>query len=348
MKNKERDYRIECLQKYGNNSLSFLTLDDSLSSFRGKWDGYIAYKELLKTAVVLGDPIVPNESLRQAVKDLKDAFSLKKFHICLVACTQNAIDVLQKEGFKGIYIGCEAVVDLKKFNISGNKNWRIRSSVNYAKRNYMIVEEYLYASKRDHNLENEIKTVSDEWGSMKKIPVYSFGCGLIDFEKNKVRYFVCKHKNKVVGFITYCPIPATKNYYLDLQRVGMDALRGTMDYIMVESFEMLKREGVKKIYIGLAPLSFPTQMKNIDTLTTNTLFSLLKPFFEFIYPAKTEFLFKKKYATYWETNYMFFYPRISIRAFLSFLRVFYKGETMSLITHRTKCLIKCRSGKIRL
>ena len=347
MKNKERDYRIKCLQKFGKNSLSFLTLDDSLSSFRGKWEGYIAYKELLKTVVVLGDPIVSNESLKQAIKDLKNEFSLKKNHICLVACTENVIDVLQKEDFKGLYIGCEAVVDLKRFNTSGNKNWRIRSSVNYAKRNRMVVEEYLYASERDHNLENEIKIVSDEWSSMKKMPVYSFGCGLINFEKNKVRYFVCKHKNKVVGFITYCPIPATNNYYLDLQRVGTDALRGTMDYIMVESFEMLKGECVEKIYIGLAPLSFPTKVNKVDVCTTNILFSLLKPFFEFFYPAKSEFLFKKKYATYWEANYMFFYPRISIRAFLSFLRVFYNGKTTSIITHKIKCPIKYRSGKIR-
>ena len=98
MKNKERDYRIECLQKYGKNSLSFLTLADSLSSFRGKWDGYIAYKELLKTALVLGDPIVSEGSLKQAIRDLKDEFSSKKVHICLVACTENVIDVLLNQG----------------------------------------------------------------------------------------------------------------------------------------------------------------------------------------------------------------------------------------------------------
>ena len=181
MKIKEREYRTECLRKYGKNSLSFLTLNDSLSSFRGKWDGYIAYKEILKTVVVLGDPIVPNESLRQAVRDLKNEFSSKKFNICLVAGTENVIDVLQQEDFKGLYVGCEAVVDLNKFNISGNKNWCIRSSVNYAKRNDMTVDEYLYAPKRDQRLENEIKKISNEWSSMKMMPVYSFACGSVSY-----------------------------------------------------------------------------------------------------------------------------------------------------------------------
>ena len=142
MKNEEENYRIECLKKYGKSALSFLTLSDSLSIFRGKWDGYIAYRESLKTAVVLGDPIVPTDSLRQTVRDFKDEFSSKKVHICFVACTKKVIDVLQQEGFKDIYVGCEAIVDLSKFNISGNKKWCIRSSVNYAKRNGMTVEEY--------------------------------------------------------------------------------------------------------------------------------------------------------------------------------------------------------------
>ena len=347
MKNKEENYRIECLQKYGKSALSFLTLSDSLSIFRGKWDGYIAYREFLKTAVVLGDPIVPTESLRQAVRDLKDEFSSKKVHICLVACTEKVINVLRQEGFKGIYVGCEAIVDLRKFNISGNKKWCIRSSVNYAKRNGMAVEEYLYTSKRDDKLENEIKKVSEEWIRRKMTPVYSFAFGLIDFEKNKTRYFVCKHENEVVGFITYYPILATNNYYLDLQRRGRDAPRGTMDFLMVKTFEMLNREGIEKIHIGLAPLSFQTMENNRNTRITNALFFALKPFFEFIYPVKTEFQFKNKFATDWEPNYMFYYPQISLRLILSFFRAFYNGEIMSLIFHKTKCLIKYRSSRTR-
>ena len=345
MKNEEDNYLIECLQKYGKSALSFLTLSDSLSIFRGKWDGYIAYKEFLKTAVILGDPIVPTESLSQTVRDLKNEFSSKKSHICLVACTEKVLDVLLQEDFKGIYVGSEAIVDLRKFKISGNKKWCIRSSVNYAKRNGITVEEYLYTSNRDFKLENEIKKVSEEWSSRKMTPVYSFAFGLIDFKKNKARYFVCKHENKVVGFITYYPILATNNYYLDLQRRGRDAPRGTMDYLMVESFEMLKREGIEKIYIGLAPLSFQTMDNVRNSRITNAIFFALKPFFEFIYPAKTEFLFKNKYATDWEPNYMFFYPRISISAILSFLKAFYNGGMLSLIFHKTRCLIKYRSSR---
>ena len=347
MKDKEENYRIECLLKYGKSALSLLTLSDSLSIFRGKWDGYIAYKEFLKTAVVLGDPVVPTESLRQAVRDLRDEFSSKKGHICLVACTEKIIDVLRQESFKGIYVGCEAIVDLRKFNISGNKKWCIRSSVNYAKRNGMTVEEYIYTSKRDYKLENEINNVSEEWIRRKMTPVYSFAFGLIDFEKNKTRYFVCKHENKVVGFITYYPICATNNYYLDLQRRGRGAPRGTMDYLMVETFKMLNKEGIEKIYIGLAPLSFQTRENNMNTGIINALFFALKPFFEFIYPVKTEFLFKNKFATDWEPNYIFYYPHISIRLILSFLRAFYNGEIISLIFHKTKCLIKYRSSRTR-
>ena len=61
MENIEYDYRITCLKKYGKTSLSYLTLSDSLSIFHGEWEGYFAYKEFLRAAIFLGDPIVSDE-----------------------------------------------------------------------------------------------------------------------------------------------------------------------------------------------------------------------------------------------------------------------------------------------
>ena len=59
------------LKEFGSNSLSYLTLSDDLSYFKGDWKGYIAYKELFQTAVVLGDPIVSDNELSIAIRDFK-------------------------------------------------------------------------------------------------------------------------------------------------------------------------------------------------------------------------------------------------------------------------------------
>ena len=335
MDNKEHVYKTECLKKYGKNSISFLTLSNSLSVIRGEWQGYIAFKKFFRNIIVLGDPIVPNESLQKSIKDLINIYITKKFHICLVPCTERVIKQFNKNGFKCIYIGKEAVVNLSKFNISGNKNWKIRSSINYAEKNKMIVEEYKYKSKRKKKIENEIIKISKEWCSMNNIPEPSFAIGKVDFENyDDPRYFICLHNTKIVGFINYYPIFGQNSYYLDLTRRIKNSPRGIMDYLLVKSFEILRSENINKIYIGLSPFSFLNQGYKYNSRFNYKLLILFKLFFKGLYPVESEFFFKKKYATDWEPNYICFYPRISVRALLALLHMSYSGGIIALISHK--------------
>ncbi|MCK4824421.1 hypothetical protein KA005_52195, partial [bacterium] len=70
MKAMDKDHRLLYLKKYGSNPLSYLTLSDSLSTFSGEWDGYVAYHQFLKAAIILGDPIVSPELYPAVIKDI--------------------------------------------------------------------------------------------------------------------------------------------------------------------------------------------------------------------------------------------------------------------------------------
>lgn len=332
------DYRLSCLKKHGDNALSFLTLSDSLKDHRGPWEGYVAYKVFFKSATVLGDPIVPDNSVGNAINDFKKYFLSKKYHINFFLCTDKAIDVLRHEGFRCFYVGMEGVVDLNKFTISGGKKWSIRSSVNYAKRNNMTVEEYKYTvNNRSEKVENEIISVSEEWCKIKKTYEFSFAFGHVGFDNYEgIRYFVCRYKGKIVGFVSYYPIFGVNGYYLDLTRRGLHAPRGTIDYLLVQSFETLKKEGTEKIYIGFSPFSYLDYSCSINSRFYTNLFTFFKPFFEFFYPAKSEFFFKEKFATDWEPNYVVFYPRVSIRNLLSLIHSICDGGLASLVIHKSR------------
>ncbi|HEC91673.1 MAG TPA: DUF2156 domain-containing protein [Candidatus Atribacteria bacterium] len=333
---REYDYRRYCLKRYGKNSISFLTLSRDLSIFSKEWEGYIPYHKSLNTIIVPSDPIVSKESLRIAIRDLKDYFSSKNIHICLFACTGRITDVLEEEGFEGIYLGKEAIVELKKFSISGNKKWNIRSSINYAKKNGMVVEEYNISSGRSPYIEEELKKISDDWCRMKKIPKPTFIEGELDFKNEEIRYFTCKYGDKIVGYANYYPIMGTNNYYLDHTRRIINSPRGVIDYILVESFKKLEMEGVDKIYIGLVPFSFYSSKYRFGSIRSNILFVFSKRLLEFFYPTKSEYFFKKKYATDWESNYFYCYPKFSMKIFLSLLNLFYKGGMPSLILNKIK------------
>ncbi|MCJ7570412.1 MAG: DUF2156 domain-containing protein [Candidatus Thermoplasmatota archaeon] len=336
------NYRLSCLKKYGKTSLSHLTLSNSLSIFCGDWDGYIAYKKIFKCAIVLGDPIVPAGLLEQALKDIKEWAKSKKLQIFIFVCTKNGYESFEKQGFKRVCWGYEALINLNKFNIKGGKKGSIRRSINHAVKNNLIVKEYGYISNRNKNIENEIQRITNEWCQIKKIQEPTFLIGKVDFENNYgTRYFICKHNNKIVGFLKYCPIFGKKNsYYLDLGRRSIKSPRGTIDYLIVKSFEKLSKEGIEKVYFGPSPYSFLSPDITKYSHLSEKLFVLLRPLFELIYPAKSEFFFKYKYATSWEPSYVYYYPRLNIRMLLSLVHFVYPGGFASIFLQKTKYILK--------
>ena len=96
----------------------------------------------------------------------------------------------------------------------------------------MSVEEYFFPKEKSTHIENELNRISREWCRMNRTFEFSFAFGKVDFNNfDEARYFLCKHKNRIVGFITYFPIFGKNSYYLDLTRRGKDAPRGTIDYL---------------------------------------------------------------------------------------------------------------------
>ncbi|MEE9115777.1 MAG: DUF2156 domain-containing protein [Thermoplasmata archaeon] len=340
------DSRLDSLKKHGSNSISYLTLWDGLSIFHGEWEGYIAHKDRLRVSVVLGDPVVPVSEMKKAVGDLKDHFKSRGSHICFFACTEKTSRLLIDEGFKCLYIGSEAVVDLEEFSLAGGRMHSVRSSVNYARRHNLVMEEYVPENGRDESIEQEVMYISQDWCTSQRIPELRFMIGKLNFEITEgKRYFLCRHEDKAVSFIVYYPVFATGDYYLDLMRRRKDAPRGCMDFLLAESFDQIVKEGVGKIYLGFSPFSFLNSPKNANPHYANSLFTFLSDPFEFFYPAQSEFMFKNKFATSWEPNYLCYYPRLTMRGLFAILDAFCPGGLGSILSHKAKMFTRSRSSR---
>jgi phosphatidylglycerol lysyltransferase len=324
------------LKKYGSCSLSYLTLFKNLKIFTfSESDGYFAYKEFMSSVSILGDLIVPLDQADNAIKEMISFCSNTNKHISFFLCTKRNVNLLMNNGFKVLYFGSEAVVDLYDFTISGNKNWKIRSSINYARKKNLIVEEYNFNGKRDPYIEDEISRISEEWKKTKGEPELNFAFGMLDFDYLKdSRYFICKDNGSIVGFITLYPIFGLNSYYLDLSRRDHTAPRGVIDLLFVESFNVLRNEGVNKVYIGFSPLSFLDNGLSVNSERYITFLRKIYPLFHMLYPTRSELFFKSKYASYWEPNYICFYPRISIRSLFCLLHSIYEGGFAGLLSYK--------------
>lgn len=330
----------KCLQKYGKNPLSYLSLINHLDSLIGDFDGFITYKKKFNTIIALGDPIVPEKNFQRAIEKLKSISYKNKNSICIFSCSDRISSILDEKEFKGISIGKTAVVNLSKFTIKGGKNWSIRSSINYAKKHNYVIEEYNPSYYFSEELEDNIKKISEQWLRIKNIPEPRFVIGKLNFnDEFDQRFFICRNKGEIVGYINYYPV-SDKEYYLDHTRRITNAPRGVMDFLMVKSFEKLKSEGFEKVYIGLSPFKMEECKNAHFSLVEKIFFQIGKYLISLFYPIKSEYFFKKKYATNWEMNYCYFFPRLSFKSFLSLSNIFYSGGIKSLLYKKLKGIIK--------
>lgn len=236
------------------------------------------------------------------------------------------------EGFKGFLVGHEAIVNFERFDFSAKNCWSIRSSLHQAEKKGLIVEEYKFKKKRSNKIEKELIRVTREWCKLKRMAELTFAFGHVDVETfPDSRIFICKYQKKIVGFLVYFPIYGLQSYYLDLSRRDKEAPRGVIDFLFVKSFEILKKDGVKKVYIRYSPAVY-----SLDSYLSSRFFMRCKPFLEFFYPSKSEYFFKNKYATDWEPNYFFYYPRISTRMLFALVHSIYNGGLASVFINKFK------------
>jgi phosphatidylglycerol lysyltransferase len=336
----EIEKKLKYLKKYANNPLSYLSISNNINSLEDKEDnfeGFIPYKKINNTIIILGDPLVNKNDLNKTFTYLKNLFEDQGISVCLFSCSESIVPILKKNNFKGVSIGKNAVTNLSTFSIKGGKKWNIRSSINYAKKHGYEIEEYCPSICHSRHMEEKIRDISNQWCQIKKIPKPRFIIGKLNFESGQgQRFFVCKIDGRIVGYVNYYPVFGSNSYYLDHTRRINKCPRGVMDFLLVNSFRQFRSEGVSKIYLGLSPFSIGDfQSDNLSGLE-KIFFHFGKYLLSFFYPIESEFFFKKKYATNWEPNYCFFYPRLSFRLFLSLANVFYDGGIPNLVYHKIK------------
>jgi lysylphosphatidylglycerol synthetase-like protein (DUF2156 family) len=333
-----RDKLVEWLKKYSHSSASYLTLSNDIKYFSvDSIDGYIGYVKHANVAVALGEPICSASNAFKLIHEFKLFCINNKWQICFFGCSENNTEIFRGCGFKAIYIGSEPFVALDKFTITGSKMCSVRRGINHAKRAGVCIEECFYNNDK---FKNELEAVTKDWLHTKKMPELSFMVGRLSFDPER-RYFVARRNEQIVAFAIYNPIYALKSYYLDLNRRRREAPNGTMEYLLVSSFEKLKHEGMQKIYFGLSPFSNAQAIANNHPFIAR-LMKFLYKHFDFFYPAESEYFFKRKLSTDCEMGYLWYYPRISLRMLYGIFLSFCPGGIKEMISYKLSYALRKR------
>ncbi len=137
--------RVAYLKRHGNHVLSFCSMQPDMRYFDMPGIGYISYmKNFTGKPFTLGDPICAPEHREL----LLNKFLARHPNTVFCQVTKPVMQYLhQHYKYYGTQMGSQSTIDLENWNLKGKKKQVIRTAVNQAKKNGVVVHESFCESK---------------------------------------------------------------------------------------------------------------------------------------------------------------------------------------------------------
>jgi phosphatidylglycerol lysyltransferase len=311
----ERARAKAIVEANGCSPLARLTLLDDKSYFFSPGGSVIAFASRGHIALALGDPIGPADDAEECISAFKAICIGNDWEAVFYQVRTDYLDFYLAAGFKSLYIGQEAVIDLATFTIAGGEKKSIRTSVNrLTKLNYRTE---VIPPPLSNDLVAALRDVSDEWLTNMNSAEMRFSVGWFedDYIRNGPVMVVRDPEGEINAFVNIVPEYQLKEVTIDLMRHRRDSENGLMDFLFVSLFLWAKEAGYETFNLGLSALAGIGEQKDERVLewALNYIYEHQKRFYNF----KGVHAFKAKYQPIWEPRYLIYsnavlFPEIAL------------------------------------
>ncbi len=302
---REREQARSVLKRYGRAALDlYKTWPDKSFFFSRSRRSFLAYRVAGSFALVLGDPVGPEEELPYLISDFLNWCRDNDWRTCFYQTLPDFLPLYAHFGLKKLKIGDDAIVDLELFNMEGSSMKRLRTLVRKLEKDG--ISAVYYAAPVPPEVVEQAREVSDEWLSIPGRQERTFTLG--QFEPSYVRstpvLAAYDPGGRMLAFLNVVPSYAAGQATLDLMRRRTQIPNSVMEYLFVKLLLMSKEQGYKTFDLGMAPMSGfqESESATIEERLVHIFFSHLNFLFSFSGLRQ----FKSKFATGWEPRYAVF------------------------------------------
>jgi len=308
--------RISYLKQYGRHSMSFSALQADMSYFDLEGVGYIAFRKQWGTVVCLGDPVCAIDKREELIAAF---MAIHKNPVFIQVSQAIANLVHEKTGFYATQFGKESLIDLQKWSLSGKKKQVIRTAVNHAKKeNVLVKESYGDLSYRD---------LSDSWLKTRKCKgreiVFLIRPMEMDYKEGTRRFFAYQG-DEMIGFIFFDPIYENGQvigYVPNISRASEKFPQGIFYLLMTQAFEVFKEEGIPHVFLGLSPLSLDYPVKGHESKVLRWMLEFTAKHLNYFYNFKGIEFTKSRFRGVEEPTYAVHKGILPAKDFVSMFRI---------------------------
>ncbi len=258
----DRDAARRILHEVGGGRLAWMTTWPGNSwFFVDGVPGYVCYQAHSGVAVVLGDPVAPDQVTRADLADaFVDATEQAGMRACFFSATGETANWGALRGWQSVEVAVEAVIDLPALEFKG-KAWQdVRTALNRAGKDG-ISFQLGKLSEMPHGVLSQVRAISEQWMGDKGLPEMGFTLGGVDEALDpEVLVGIAIDASGTVHGVTswlpaYGPGGTTPGWTLDVMRRLPDGFRPVMEFLIASACLALRERGAQFVSLSGAPLA---------------------------------------------------------------------------------------------
>lgn len=306
-KMKTSDSQIEkakfLLKQYGNSAVDYFKVyKDKLIFISAVFEGFIGYKVSGNFAIVLSDPVCPEEDKLNVLREFESHCYQMGLRPAFYRVDEGSLHLYESLKKKILMIGQEAILDVKIFSLEGKDKKSLRNGLNGLQKNGFRAE--IHKAPHDKGFIGKLRAVSDEWllDFDKNESVFSQGM----FDEDEIReqdvITIAGPDEKIMAFLNIVPDYAEDECTYDLIRRTTDAPAAAMDALIVKLVEYAAENQKSFVNMGLVPMTGLPKSNQAAEQIMKVVAEKWKRFHHY----KGLRFFKEKYASVWENKYLIY------------------------------------------
>ncbi len=245
----------ELVSAYGRGTLDYFALrDDKQLYFFGQT--VVAYGNWGGVCLVSPDPIGPpaeHEAAWQAFRRFADR---NGWTVGVLGAGEEWLPTYRASGMRDLYVGDEAVVDVRRFTLAGGRHKGLRQAVHRVERHGYSLR-FFDPARLEPELAASLAAMMDQSRRGEAERGFSMTLGRIfdPADRGLLLAVAFTADDTPAAFCQYVPAPGIDGYSLDLMRRDLGAHpNGLLDFVVVGTIEELRRRGQHRLGLNFATM----------------------------------------------------------------------------------------------
>jgi phosphatidylglycerol lysyltransferase len=295
----DRERLRHALQTWGRNYVSHLTVHGASSYFWLPTGGCVAYTVRGRTALALGDPIGPPESMQDAasafIAHCEGQDWIPAFYQVDDGAPYRAL------GLTLVPVGAEAVLPIAEFGVGGKKRADLRYALHRCEK-AGIRFTFVSGSQALADHREQLEEVSGAWLRSRRSPELTYSLGTLSSlaDPDIVVGLALARDGRLEAFVSWLPVPMHRAWTLDLMRRRPESTYGVIEALIVRSIEEACSRGLAEVSLGMTPRIIASEVPRGLQRALRAMFWGLDRF------QRRRMLqrYKEKFGPRWEERYL--------------------------------------------